>query len=76
MYIITIMFNDRSTHSIVTHYGSPEKFFNVIWIIENSPHVKSFTVSDASGVMSQDSFCYGEIKKWVTKFNYRSDNAD
>ena len=72
MYIITIMFKDNTTHSITTPYG--ENLFNLLWTFETSDVITAFRVCDGSGVINQESFHYGEMKKWVVKFNYGRDN--
>jgi len=72
MYIVTIMFTDKTTHSVTTGYD--ESIFNFLWMLEVSNIVSEFRVSDGSSIMSQESFHYGEMKKWVIKFNYGRDN--
>jgi len=70
MYIIKIMYNDKSVGSISTAFED-ETFFNLLYSFETSEVVRQFTVSDAGGIMTNDHFGYGKLHKWVETFNYK-----
>lgn len=69
MYIIRIMYNDKSIGSVATKFDD-ETFFNLLYCFEVSDLIRQFTVSDSGGIMTNDHFGYGKLNKWVTKFSY------
>ena len=72
MYIIKIMYNDKSIGSICTTLED-ETFFNLLYSFEVSSVVRQFTVGDGSAIMTNDHFGYGRLHKWVEHFNYKDE---
>jgi hypothetical protein len=70
MYIIRIMYNNKSIGSVATKFED-ETFFNFLYSLEVSGVVRQFTVPDSGGIMTNDHFGYGGLHKWVEHFDYK-----
>ena len=75
MILIKIMFKGNAFQEVSTFIGSGEagwsEFHLFLYMLEKSDLVLQFTVSDASGkITDQRHFGFGQMEKWVSVFDY------
>ena len=65
-----VMLNDKQILHLTTSADRSSVFF-LSWILENSESVLQFKVSQGiDGILSTSTFGFGEMHKWVQKFDW------